>query len=72
MTGSRPSCVTLGWPMLRRMTDQIVCPECGSSSLVACGVYEHGTWQYRLSCWTCRDCRAVVGVAEAAIDTLRA
>jgi hypothetical protein len=56
----------------RRMSDHVVCPECGSSSLIACGVYEHGTWQYRLSCWTCRDCRAVVGVAEAAIDPLRA
>jgi len=38
----------------------MTCPACGSGSLVASGVYEHGTWTYRFTCWTCRDCRTIV------------
>jgi hypothetical protein len=48
--------------MLGAVSEQIVCPECGSGSLVACGVYEHGTWIYRLTCWTCRECQTIVAV----------
>jgi hypothetical protein len=48
----------------RPVNEQIVCPECGSGSLVASGVYEHGTWIHRLTCWTCRDCQTVVAVRE--------
>jgi len=50
--------------MLGAVSEPVVCPECGSGSLVASGVYEHGTWIHRLTCWTCRDCLTVVGVAE--------
>jgi len=53
--------------MLVHVTDQIVCSECGSDSLVASGVFEHGTWIQRLTCWTCRDCRAIVAVPESEI-----
>jgi hypothetical protein len=31
-------------------------------------VFEHGTWIYRLTCWTCRDCRTVVGVAASDVS----
>jgi hypothetical protein len=53
--------------MLLHVSDQIVCSECGSTSLVASGVFEHGTWIQRLTCWTCRDCQAVVAVPESDI-----
>jgi hypothetical protein len=55
------------WPV----SEQMGCPECGSRSLVASGVYEHGTWIYRLTCWTCRDCQTIVAFREseaAALD----
>ncbi len=47
------------------MSERNVCPECGSGSLVASGVLEHGTWIHRLTCWTCRDCRSVLAIPEA-------
>jgi hypothetical protein len=50
----------------------MICPECGSGALVASGVYEHGTWIYRLTCWTCRDCQTIVAVpveGGTALDT---
>jgi hypothetical protein len=47
------------------MNEHIVCTECGSESLVASGVFEHGTWIHRLTCWTCRDCRSIVAIPEA-------
>ncbi len=47
------------------MSEHSLCPECGSDSLVASGVFEHGTWIHRLTCWTCRDCRSVVAIPEA-------
>jgi transposase-like protein len=50
--------------MLGGVSEQIECPDCGSESLVASGVYEHGTWIYRLSCWTCRDCQTIVAFPE--------
>jgi hypothetical protein len=50
------------------MNEQIRCPECGSEDLVASGVYEHGTWVHRLTCWTCRDCEAIVAVREPSTD----
>ena len=43
----------------------MVCLECGSASLVSSGVFEHGTWTHRLTCWTCRDCRTVFTVPGA-------
>jgi hypothetical protein len=46
------------------MTDHEVCPACGSESLVASGVFEHGTWIHRLTCWTCSDCRTIVAIPE--------
>jgi hypothetical protein len=49
------------------MNEYSACPECGSRALVASGVFEHGTWILRLTCWTCRDCRSVVAVPEAAV-----
>jgi len=57
--------------MLGSVSEPVVCPECGSGSLVASGVYEHGTWIHRLTCWMCSDCHTVVAVAEedpAALD----
>jgi hypothetical protein len=33
----------------------------------ASGVFEHGTWIHRLTCWTCRDCQAIVAVRETDI-----
>jgi ribosomal protein S27AE len=57
-------------PDARDVTEQIVCPECGSGSLVASGVYEHGTWVYRLTCWTCRDCQTVVAFPEGEATAL--
>jgi hypothetical protein len=44
--------------------EQIVCSECGSASLISTGVFEHGTWIERLTCWTCRDCRTIFTVPE--------
>jgi ribosomal protein S27AE len=46
------------------MSEQKACPECGSESLVASGVFEHGTWILRLTCWTCKDCRSIVAIPE--------
>jgi len=46
------------------MSDHEVCPACGSGSLVASGVFEHGTWIHRLTCWTCSDCRTIVAIPE--------
>ncbi len=46
------------------MSEHNVCPECGSESLVASGVLEHGTWVRKLTCWTCRDCRAIIAIPE--------
>jgi len=48
-----------------RVSEQVVCLECGSASLVSSGVFEHGTWTHRLTCWTCRDCRTVFTVPAA-------
>ena len=48
----------------RRMSEHNVCGDCGSEDLVAVGVFEHATWIYRLTCWTCRDCRSVLAAAE--------
>ena len=48
-----------------RVSEQIVCSECGSTSLISSGVFEHGTWIHRLTCWTCRDCRTIFAVPEA-------
>ena len=48
-----------------RVSEQIVCSECGSASLISSGVFEHGTWIHRLTCWTCRDCRTIFAVPEA-------
>jgi hypothetical protein len=45
--------------------DNNVCGECGSGSLVASGVFEHGTWIHRLTCWTCLDCRSVLAIPES-------
>ena len=56
--------MTYNSPMLGGVSEQIVCPECGSGSLVAAGVYEHGTWLYRLTCWSCPDCQSVVAAPE--------
>jgi transposase-like protein len=53
-----------------RMSEQIRCPECGSSNLVASGVYEHGTWIHRLTCWTCRDCQSIVALREGEATAL--
>src|SRR3954454_25131150 len=36
----------------RRVSEQIVCSECGSASLISSGVFEHGTWIHRLTCWS--------------------
>jgi hypothetical protein len=47
-----------------RVSEEIVCSECGSNQLVASGVFEHGTWIHRLTCWTCLDCQTIVAVAE--------
>jgi hypothetical protein len=55
--------------MLGQVSKQLVCLECGSGSLVASGVYEHGTWIHRLTCWTCRDCQTIVAIAEGAEAT---
>ena len=44
------------------VSEQIVCSECGSASLISSGVFEHGTWIHRLTCWTCRDCRTIFAV----------
>jgi hypothetical protein len=46
------------------MSEHNVCGDCGSEDLVAVGVFEHAKWIYRLTCWTCRDCRTVVAAAE--------
>jgi hypothetical protein len=57
------------------MNERIVCTECGSESLVASGVFEHGTWIHRLTCWTCQDCRSIVAIPEgrvAVVDDLAA
>jgi hypothetical protein len=51
------------------MNDNSACPECGSRALVASGVFEHGTWILRLTCWTCRDCRAIVAIPESQVAT---
>jgi ribosomal protein S27AE len=62
--------VTYNWPMLGHVSEQIICPECGSGSLVASGVFEHGTWIYRLTCWTCRDCQTIVAFPEGDASAL--
>lgn len=49
----------------RDMSQPDACEACGSEDLVASGVFEHGTWIHRLTCWTCRSCRAVVAIPEA-------
>jgi hypothetical protein len=49
------------------MNEHSACLECGSNALVASGVFEHGTWILRLTCWTCRDCRSIIAVPEAAV-----
>jgi ribosomal protein S27AE len=49
------------------MNEQTACPDCGSTSLMASGAFEHGTWILRLTCWTCRECRAVVAIPEARV-----
>jgi hypothetical protein len=49
------------------MNEHSACPECGSQALVASGVFEHGTWILRLTCWTCRDCRSIVAIPESQI-----
>lgn len=54
------------------MSEQIVCTECGSTSLISSGVFEHGTWIHRLTCWTCRDCRTIFAVPEAESPALDA
>jgi len=54
------------------VSEQMVCSECGSASLISSGVFEHGTWIHRLTCWTCRDCRTVFAVAEAETSGLDA
>ena len=54
--------------MMGSMSEHDMCIECGSESLVATGVFEHGTWIHRLTCWTCNDCGAVVAVPEAEIE----
>jgi len=48
-----------------RVSEQIVCSECGSASVISSGVFEHGTWIHRLTCWTCRDCRTIFAVPGA-------
>jgi len=55
-----------------RVSEQMVCSECGSASLISSGVFEHGTWIHRLTCWTCRDCRTIFAVAEAETSGLDA
>jgi hypothetical protein len=50
------------------MSQSGTCAECGSADLIASGVFEHGTWIHRLTCWTCQDCQAVVAVPEAQIS----
>lgn len=52
------------------MSKEFVCTECGSDSLVSSGVFEHGTWIQRLTCWTCRDCQTVIAVPESGIETV--
>ncbi len=51
--------------MIRAVGEENVCGECGSGSLVASGVFEHGTWIHRLTCWTCLDCRSVLAIPES-------
>jgi hypothetical protein len=60
---------TPDWLMIPRMNENSACPECGSKALVASGVFEHGTWILRLTCWTCRDCRSIVAIPESEIGT---
>ena len=52
------------------MSKEFVCTECGSDSLVSSGVFEHGTWIQRLTCWTCRDCQTVIAVPESGMETV--
>jgi hypothetical protein len=49
---------------VQEVSERIKCTGCGSVDLVASGVFEHGTWTHRLTCWTCRDCQSVVAVRE--------
>src|SRR3954466_8947455 len=56
----------------RRVSEQIVCSECGSGSLTSSGVFEHGTWIHRLTCWTCRDCRTIFTVPGSEASELDA
>jgi hypothetical protein len=58
--------------MLHAMSEEVVCSECGSASLISSGVFEHGTWVQRLTCWTCRDCRTIFAVPEAEASGLDA
>ena len=46
------------------MSEHSICTECGSDSLVASGVLEHGTWIQRLTCWTCKECRSIVIIPD--------
>jgi len=55
-----------------RVSEPIVCSECGSASLISTGVLEHGTWIHRLTCWTCRECRTIFTVPEAEASGLDA
>jgi hypothetical protein len=48
---------------------EILCPECGSDSFVESGVFEHGTWIRKLTCWTCNDCRAIVAIPEEQLQS---
>jgi transcription elongation factor Elf1 len=52
------------------MSELKACPECGSESLVASGVFEHGTWIHRLTCWTCRECRSIVAIPEGPVEVV--
>jgi hypothetical protein len=38
--------------------------------MVASGVFEHGTWIHRLTCWTCRECRSIVAVPEIPVEVV--
>ena len=44
------------------------CQECGSSTWIESGVFEHGTWIRTLTCWTCTQCRTIIAVPEEASE----
>lgn len=52
------------------MSEHNVCTECGSGSLVVSGVLEQGTWVHRMTCWTCRDCRAIVVIPDERVEIM--